>query len=102
MGIYVKFTMTTHQIWSCHVTLISNSEIFIFLPNSTLNFRNSYQIWGKLAQEQKGYRQKTNWEMENTPPPPPASACRVKLAKFESLTNCVLFVKAKLRQEQNN
>ena len=26
MGIYVKFTKTTHHIWSCHVTLASNSE----------------------------------------------------------------------------
>ena len=53
MGIFVKFTETTHQIWSCHVTLASNSENFYFLPNSVLNFRKSYQIWGKLAQEQK-------------------------------------------------
>ena len=51
MDTYVKFTKTTHQIWSCHVTLASNSENF--LPNSILNFRKSYQIWGKLAQEQK-------------------------------------------------
>ena len=58
MGIYVKFTMTTHQIWSCHVPLASNSENFYFLPNSIINFRKSYQIWGKLAQEQKSYRQK--------------------------------------------
>ena len=28
----------------------------------------SYQIWEKLAQEQKCYRQKTNWGVENTPP----------------------------------
>ena len=53
MGIYVKFTKTTHQIWSCHVTLASNSENFSFSLNSVLNFRHSYQIWGKLAQEQK-------------------------------------------------
>ena len=46
MGIYVKFTITTHQIWSCHVTLASNSENFHFLPYSILNFRKSYQIWG--------------------------------------------------------
>ena len=26
---------------------------FYFSPNSILNFRKSYQIWGKLAQEQK-------------------------------------------------
>ena len=53
MGIYVKFTKTTHQIWSCHVTLASNSEHFYFSPNSILDFRKSYQLWGKLAQEQK-------------------------------------------------
>ena len=58
MGIYVKFTKTTHQIWSCYVILASNSENFSFSPNSVLNFRKSYQIWGELAQEQKSYRQK--------------------------------------------
>ena len=75
MGIYVKFTKTTHQIWACHVTLTSNSEKFYFSPNSVLNFRKSYQIWGELAKEQKKYRQKTNWGVENTPPP---GAYRVK------------------------
>ena len=60
MGIYVKFTITTHQIWSCYVTLASNSENFYFSPNSILNFKESYQIWGKLAQEQNSYRQKIN------------------------------------------
>ena len=53
MGIYVKFNETTHQIWSCHVILASNSQNFYFLPNSILNFRKSYQILGKLVQEQK-------------------------------------------------
>ena len=62
-GIYVNFTKTTHQIWSCHVTLASNFENFYFSPNSVLNFRKSYQIWGKLAKEQKNYKQKTNWEV---------------------------------------
>ena len=74
MGIYVKFTKTTHQIWSCHVTLASNSKKNYFAPNSVLNFRNSYQIWGKFAQEQKSYRPKTNWGGWKTPP----SAYRVK------------------------
>ena len=36
MGIYAKFTKTAHQIWSCHVTLASNSENFYFLPDSVL------------------------------------------------------------------
>ena len=59
VGIYVKFTKAPHQIWSCHVTLASNSEHFYFSPNSVLNFRKSCQIWRKLAQEQNySYRQK--------------------------------------------
>ena len=68
MRIYVKFTKTTHQILSCHVMLASNSENFYFSPNSVLNIRKSYHIWGKFAQEQKSYRQKTNWGVENIPP----------------------------------
>ena len=67
MGIYVKFTKTTHQIWSCHVTLASNSENFYFSPDSVSNFRKSYQIWGKLAQEQKSYRQKQIGGGKHTP-----------------------------------
>ena len=61
MGIYVKFTIRTHQISSCHMTLASNFENFYFSPNFILTFRKCYQIWGKLAQQQKSYRQKTNW-----------------------------------------
>ena len=53
-----------------HVTLASNSENFHFSPNSVLNFRKSYQVWGQLAQEQKIYKQETNWGVENNPPPP--------------------------------
>ena len=68
MGIYVKFTKTTHQIWSCHVILASNSETFYFSPDSVLNFRKIYQIWGKLAQEQK-VTGKNKLGVENTPPP---------------------------------
>ena len=56
ISIYVKFTKTTHQIWSCQMTLASNSENFYFSSNSLLNFRKGYQIWGKLAQKQKSYR----------------------------------------------
>ena len=70
MGIYVKFTKTIYQIWSCHVTLASNSENFYFSSDSVLNFRKSYQVWGKLALEQKRYRQKINWGGWKTPPPP--------------------------------
>ena len=31
-------------------------RIFSFSPNFVLNFWKNYQIWGKLAQEQKSYR----------------------------------------------
>ena len=70
MGIYVKFTKTTHQIWSSHMTLASNFENFYFSPDSLLNFRKSYQIWGKLAEEQKvtGKKQIGGWK--HRPPPP--------------------------------
>ena len=69
MDIFVKFTKTTHQIWSCHVPWLQIPKIFMFRPKFVLNFRKSYQIWRKLAQEQKSYRQKTNLEAGNTPPP---------------------------------
>ena len=62
-----SFTMTTYQIWSCHVTLAAHFENFYFSPNSILNFRKSCQIWGKLDQEQKSYRQKAKHGVENTP-----------------------------------
>ena len=73
-----SFTMTTHQIWSCHVTLATGFENVSFSANSILNFRKSCQIWGKVAQEQKSYRQKTKLGVENTPP----SAYRVNYHLF--------------------
>ena len=76
MGIYVKFTKTTHQIWSCHVTLASNFENFYFSPDSVLKFGKSYQIWGNLAEEQKSYRQKQIGGGKHPHPLP--SAYRVK------------------------
>ena len=75
MGIYVKFTKTTHS--SCHVTLASNSENFDSSHNSALNVRKSYQIWGKLAKEQKLQANKQIGG-GTPPPPPPPSAYRVK------------------------
>ena len=69
MGIYVKFTMTTHQIWSCHMTLTSNSENFYFLPNSISHFRNVTNFGGNWLKNKKvtGKKQKLGWK---TPPPP--------------------------------
>ena len=72
MGIYVKFTKTTHQIWACHVTMASNSENLYFSSNFVLNFRKSYQIWGKLAQEKK-LQAKNELEVENAPNPTPSA-----------------------------
>ena len=74
--------MTTHQIWSCHVpTLFANFEKFYFYFTFALNFRKNRQICGKLAQEQKSYKQKAKLGMENTPRPPvppPPTAYRAK------------------------
>ena len=74
MGIYVKFTKTTHQIWSCHVTLASNSENFYFSPDSVLNFKKSYQIWVNWPKNKKvtGKNQLADGKH------PPPSAYRVK------------------------
>ena len=68
-----SFTMTTHQIWSCNVTLATNFENVWFSPNFMLNFRISYQIWRKLGQEQKSYSQNAKLGVE-----PPRSAYWVK------------------------
>ena len=67
MGIYVKFTMTTHQIWSCHVTLASNSENFYFSPNSILNFRKVTKFEGNWLKNKNSHRKKQigGWK---TPP----------------------------------
>ena len=56
MGIYVKFTKTTHQIWSCHVTLASNSNNFYLLPDFVLNFRKVTKFEGNWFK--RGYTQK--------------------------------------------
>ena len=70
MGIYVKFTITTHQIWSCHVTLASNSENFYFLSDSVLNFRQGTKF-GRNWLNKKDVTGKNKLGVENTPPPPP-------------------------------
>ena len=75
MGIYVKFTKTTHQIWSCHVSLVSNSENFYFspkLPKFGGNWLKNKNVTGKI---QIGGG--------NPPPPPPPSAYRLKIDSVE-------------------
>ena len=67
MGIFVKFTKTTHQIWSCHVALASNSENFYFSPDFVLNFRKRYQIWVNWPKNKKVTSKKTSWGWK-TPP----------------------------------
>ena len=46
LGIFVKFNITTNEIWSCHVTLASNSENFYLSPNSILNFKKVTKFGG--------------------------------------------------------
>ena len=95
MGIYFKFTKTTHQIWSCHVTLASNSKNFYFSPDSVLNFRKSYQIWGRLAQEQKGYRQKNKLGGGKHPP---LSDYRVKTGSRNAICSTQLLLSSQIHQ----
>ena len=73
MGIYVKFTMTTHQIWSCHVTLPSNLENFYFSPNSYL-LRKGTKFGGNWLKNREVTGQ-NKLGVEKTPSP---SAYRVK------------------------
>ena len=65
-----NFTITTQQIWSCHVAL-AKVENFYFSPSSALNFRKRYQILGKVAREQKSYRQKAKLVGGKQAPSPP-------------------------------
>ena len=70
MGIYVKFTKTTHQIWSCHVTLSSTFKKFYFLPNSILNFRKVSKL-GEIGSRTKKLQAKNKLGgVEKTPSPP--------------------------------
>ena len=75
MDIYVKFTKTAHQLWSCHVTLALNSENFYFSPNSVLNFRKVTKF-GRNWLKHKKVTRKKQIGGGNTPPPP--SAYRVR------------------------
>ena len=68
MGIHVKFTKTNHQIWSCHVTLASNSENFYFSPNSVLNFMKVTKFGGNWLKNKK-VTGKNKLGVENTPLP---------------------------------
>ena len=67
MDIYVKFYHghSPNMVMSCDPGY--KYQKFYLLSNSILNFRERYQMWGKLAQEQKRYRQKTKLGVENTP-----------------------------------
>ena len=79
--------MTTHHIWPYHVTLAPNFENFYFSPNSILNFRKSYQIWEKLAQEQKVTGKTANLRVENTPHPPVLiGLMNVSIMYFKNIT----------------
>ena len=66
MGIYVNFTKTTHQIWSFHVTPVSNFETFYSLPNSALNF-GKITKFGEIGERTRKLQAKNKLGVENTP-----------------------------------
>ena len=70
--------MTTHQIWSCHVTLAANFENFYFSPNFILNFRKVTKFGENWLKNKKvTAKSKTRGGKH----PPPCSAYKVKLKK---------------------
>ena len=79
MFICVKFTKTINQIWSCHVTLASNSEHFYFSPNSILNFRKVTKLGGNWLKNKK-LQAKNKLGVENTP-----RAYRIKLQLHDAI-----------------
>ena len=74
------FTMSTHQIWSCHMTQDANFRNVLFCPNSTFNMRKSHKIYSGKALYFRSYRRKPLRVMGGKHPPPP-SAFRVKTMK---------------------
>ena len=73
-----SFTMTTHQIWSCQVTLaLQISKIFIFSLILHWILGKSPNL-GEIG-SRTNYRQKAKQGVENTPPPPPVPRVKVKL-----------------------
>ena len=70
MGIYVKFTMTTHQICKYgHVTRpwLQIRKFSFFAPSAILNFRKSYQIWVNWLKNTQ-LQAKNKLGVDNTPP----------------------------------
>ena len=68
--ILARFTMPTHQIWSCQVTQDPNLENILFCPNSVFNIRKSHKISSRKAINFRNYQKKPqggrDW-VENTP-----------------------------------
>ena len=75
IGIYVKFYYDRSPNMVMSRDPGCKFRKFHCSPNSILNFRICYQVWGKLAQEQKSYRQEAKLRVENTPS---SNAYRVK------------------------
>ena len=57
IGIFVQFTKPLTKYGLSRDSDFKFRKIY-FSPNSILNFTKRYQIWGKLAQEEKSHRQK--------------------------------------------
>ena len=69
-GHFCQIYQNHSQIMVMSRALASNSGNVYFSLDSLLNFRKSYQIWGKLAQERKVTgKKKTNLGGGKHPPP---------------------------------
>ena len=65
VGIFVKFwhffTMSAHQICSCHVTQETNFEKFLCFPNSAFNIRKSSKFLAEKPSTSEVISQKPHW-----------------------------------------
>ena len=71
------------------MTLTSNSENFYFLPNSVLNFRKSYQIWGEIGSRTKMLQAKNKLWVEPPPPQPVLIRLKMMMPNNKRFTNRV-------------
>ena len=67
--ILVDFTMTSHLLFSNHVTMFANFEKFLISPGFLLNFRKSHQISKIKLKNSESYGEKTEGVRKDPPGP---------------------------------
>ena len=75
-----SFTITTHQLWSCHMTLTGNLENFYFQSNFALMIGKVTSFWENWLKNKKVKSKKKNagWKTPPSPSTTTTSAYRIK------------------------